>query len=75
METLRSLTSLIKQYARQFVILAFLSVLSGFLFVSYLTYYHLRPFPPSLALSHAEARKKQVLDRHGTPLSVTFQND
>ncbi len=75
METLRSLTSLIKQYTRQFVILAFLSVLSGFLFVSYLTYYHLRPFPPSLALSHAEARKTQVLDRHGTPLSVTFQND
>lgn len=51
-----------------------LSVLSGSLSLFFLTWLNLRPFPPTLDLTHANARKPQVLDRHGNPLSITFQN-
>ncbi len=51
-----------------------LSGLIGSLLLSYLTWLNLRPLPPTLALTHADARKAQVLDRHGIPLSITFQN-
>ncbi len=51
-----------------------LSVLSGSLFLGFLTYLHLRPLPPTLSLAHADAHKAHVLDRHGAPLSITFQN-
>ena len=54
--------------------MVFLSVLSGSLLFFFLTYHNLRPFPQTLALTHADARKAQLLDRHGTPLSITFQN-
>lgn len=51
-----------------------LSVLSGSLFLFFLTFFNLHPFPPTLTLSQADTHKPQVLDRHGTPLSITFQN-
>lgn len=51
-----------------------LSVLSGALSLFFLTRLNLRPLPPTLTLTHTEARKAQVLDRHGTPLSITYQN-
>ena len=34
----------------------------------------LLPLPESLALCEEEIRKPQLLDRHGVPLSVTYQN-
>ncbi|ETW95517.1 MAG: hypothetical protein ETSY1_30310 [Candidatus Entotheonella factor] len=74
METLRSLINFIKKQQRHLGTLAFLSVLSGSLLLFFLTHLNLRPLPPTLALTHADARKPQVLDRHGTPLSITFQN-
>ena len=52
-----------------------LCVLSGSLFFFFFTYLHLSPLPPTLALTHTEAQKADVLDRHGAPLSLTLQND
>ena len=34
----------------------------------------LRPFPPTLLPTTSAVHKVQVLDRHGTPLSVTYHN-
>ncbi len=51
-----------------------LSALSASIVLSWLTWLDLHPLPPTLALTHATARKVQVLDRHGAPLSMTFQN-
>lgn len=67
-------TSAKKSRARQWLLFALLCVLSGAIVLSWVTRLDLRPLPPTLALAHAEARKIQVLDRHGAPLSVTFQN-
>ena len=75
METLRTLTTFINWRARRIAALALLSVLGGSLSLFFLTYLHLLPLPPTLALTHAEAQKADVLDRHGAPLSLTLQND
>ncbi len=60
-----------KRHCLSFVLL---SVLSGSFFFFFLTHLNLQPLPQSLSLEHAEARKAQVLDRHGAPLSITFHN-
>jgi penicillin-binding protein 1C len=51
-----------------------LGLVSGSLSLCLLTWLHLRPFPSTLAFSHADAHKSNVFDRHGTPLAITFQN-
>jgi hypothetical protein len=49
-----------------------LLVLAGLLI--WQTWAALRPFPPSLLPDAAATRRAQAVDRHGLPLSVTFQN-
>jgi penicillin-binding protein 1C len=51
-----------------------LSVLSGVLSLCVLTWLNLRPLPPTLTPTHAEAHKADVRDRYGAPLSITLQN-
>lgn len=53
---------------------ALLSVclLSGL--VAWLTWRALRPFPDSLSPDDTAVRRTQAVDRHGVPLSITFQN-
>jgi penicillin-binding protein 1C len=51
-----------------------LGLFSGSLSLCLLTWFDLRPFPSTLAFSHADAHKSNVFDRHGTPLAITFQN-
>ena len=40
-----------------------------------LTVINLSPIPNSLYLFDAPVKKAQILDRHGIPLSITYQND
>src|SRR6266581_2277724 len=39
------------------------------------TWLDLGPLPATLALDPTDIRKVQIRDRHGVPLSVTYQND
>lgn len=49
-----------------------LVLLMGFLALT--TWYALRPLPVSLQPDETSTRRAQIVDRHGTPLSVTYQN-
>lgn len=50
-----------------------LAIASGF--VGWKTWRDLRPLPDSLDVGQHILHKVQMLDRHGVPLSVTYQND
>ncbi|MEN8216045.1 MAG: penicillin-binding protein 1C [Pseudomonadota bacterium] len=57
---------------RQFIWITLLLV-GGVLF--WKTFTDLAPPPETLSLADSTVRKVQILDRHATPLSITYQND
>lgn len=59
-------------YRKSFILAAILVILAAFLGAK--TVIDLWPVPAALAPDPKDIRKVQVLDRHGVPLSVTYQN-
>ncbi len=53
---------------------AILSACLGCVLLAVLTRVHLRPVPDSLDVGKSAVRRVQVFDRHGVPLTVTYEN-
>ncbi|MCK5524557.1 MAG: transglycosylase domain-containing protein [Thiomargarita sp.] len=60
---------------RQFIKISLITLLIGGTFLFWKTVTSLAPVPETLSVADSTIQKVQILDRHGTPLIITYQNE